>query len=200
MLSNLVTLSRVPLLGVIVILLYLSSATGQLVAAPLIVILILMDTLDGYLARTHGEESIVGSVLDIAADRGVEYVLWTVFAHLRLIPVLIPIIVLLRGTFVDAIRSMAPAHGLKPFDLMRSELGRFLVGSPWLRMPYAVVKAIAFTLLAAAYGFQTAGHPLFRIVYDAAQAISWVALGFCLLRGIPVLIEGPGVLQEQEQG
>jgi len=198
MLANLVTLARVPLLGVIVFLLYLPYAIAQFIAAPLIVILILMDTLDGFLARSRKEASIVGSVLDIAADRAVEYVLWIVFAHLRLIPVLIPILVLLRGTFVDAIRSMAPAQGLKPFDLMRTDIGRFLVGSPWLRSPYAIVKAAAFTLLALVSGLDAAGHPLHAFFYHVARAAVWVALAICLLRGVPVLIEGPKALREQE--
>ncbi len=198
MLANLVTLARIPLLGLIVLLLYSSSATARLIAAPLIVILILMDTLDGLLARARKEENIVGSVLDIAADRAVEYVLWAVFAHLRLIPVLIPVLVLLRGTFVDAIRSVAPAQGLKPFELMRTDVGRFLVGSPWLRAPYALVKAVAFTLLAAVYGLEAAGHTLYDSVHTAALWMTWIALGFCMVRGVPVLIEGPQVLQDQE--
>lgn len=198
MLANLITLLRVPLLSLIVLLLYASSATAQFIAAPLIVLLILMDTLDGFLARSREEETLVGSVLDIAADRAVEYVLWVVFAHLRLIPILIPILFLVRGTFVDAIRSMAPAQDLKPFELMRTDLGRFLVGSPWLRSPYAIIKAAAFTLLAAVKGLDAVGHPLYVFVNDAAQVTAWIALGFCLLRGVPVLIEGSRALQEQD--
>jgi len=81
MLANWITLSRIPLLGIIIALLYGASATAQLIAAPLILVLILMDTLDGVLARARGETSLLGSVLDIAADRAVEYALWMVFAH-----------------------------------------------------------------------------------------------------------------------
>jgi len=117
MLANWITLSRIPLLGIVIALLYGASATAQLIAAPLILVLILMDTLDGVLARARGETSLLGSVLDIAADRAVEYALWMVFAHLRLIPVAIPLIVVIRGTFVDSVRSVAPARGLKPFEL-----------------------------------------------------------------------------------
>ncbi len=158
MLANWITLSRIPLLGIIIALLYGASATAQLIAAPLILVLILMDTLDGVLARARGETSLLGSVLDIAADRAVEYALWMVFAHLRLIPVAIPLIVVIRGTFVDSVRSVAPARGLKPFELMRSKVGRFLVGSPWLRAPFGVAKAVAFILLALAHGLNTLGH------------------------------------------
>jgi CDP-diacylglycerol--glycerol-3-phosphate 3-phosphatidyltransferase len=197
MTANLVTLARMPLLVVIVLLLYSVSSTTQLIAAPLVILLILMDTLDGILARARAEVSIVGSVLDIAADRAVEYVLWVVFAHLQLISIWIPILVLVRGTFVDAIRSVAPAYGLKPFELMQTPLGRFLVGSPWLRTPYAVIKAVAFALLAVAQGLQTAGHPRFSSVHGAAQVMAWMGLTCCILRGLPVLIEGPMALKQR---
>lgn len=193
-LANWITLSRIPLLGGIVALLYTDSATAQLATAPLILLLILMDTFDGVLARARGETSLLGSVLDIAADRAVEFALWVVFAHLRLISVLIPLIVVIRGTFVDSVRSVAPARGLKPFDLMRSKLGRFLVGSPWLRTPFGVAKATAFILLALAYGLSTLGHAWAGGVNLAAQIASWVAVAFCLARGLPVLIEAPRVL------
>ena len=194
MLANWITLSRIPLLGIIIALLYSASATAQLIAAPLILVLILMDTLDGVLARARGETSLLGSVLDIAADRAVEYALWVVFAHLRLISVAIPLIVVIRGTFVDSVRSVAPARGLKPFELMRSKVGRFLVGPPWLRAPFGVVKAVAFILLALAHGLNTLGHVAAGGVALAAQIASWIAVAFCLARGLPVLIEAPRVL------
>lgn len=194
MLANWITLSRIPLLGIVIALLYGASATAQLIAAPLILVLILMDTLDGVLARARGETSLLGSVLDIAADRAVEYALWMVFAHLRLIPVAIPLIVVIRGTFVDSVRSVAPARGLKPFELMRSKVGRFLVGSPWLRAPFGVAKAVAFILLALAHGLNTLGHVAAGGVALAAQIASWIAVAFCLARGLPVLIEAPRVL------
>jgi len=198
-LANWITLSRIPLLGIIIVLLYLPSATARIIAAPLILLLILLDMLDGYLARSRGEASLLGSVLDIAADRSVEYALWVVFAHLRLISVVIPLLVLVRGTFVDAIRSVAPARGLKPFDLLRSPLGRFLVGSPWLRTPFAVAKAIAFALLALTYGLSTAGSPAGETLLLPAQIAAWVAVAFCLARGLPVLLEAPGVLRESKE-
>lgn len=194
MLANWITIARIPLLGIIIALLYSASATAQLSAAPLILVLILMDTLDGVLARARGETSLLGSVLDIAADRAVEYALWVVFAHLRLISVAIPLIVVIRGTFVDSVRSVAPARGLKPFELMRSKVGRFLVGSPWLRAPFGVVKAVAFILLALAHGLDTLGHGAAGGVALAAQSASWIAVAFCLARGLPVLIEAPRVL------
>ncbi|MBN1875419.1 MAG: CDP-alcohol phosphatidyltransferase family protein [Anaerolineae bacterium] len=198
MIANMITLSRIPLLALIIFLLYQPTASTQFIAVPLIVVLILMDTLDGVVARKLGETSLLGSVLDIAADRAVELALWIVFADLNMIPVVIPLLVMARGTFVDAFRSVAPSKGLTPFELMRSRLGRFLVKSPWLRTPYGVVKAVAFVLLAWAQGLQTAAHPAFATIFTCSQTAAWLAFMFCVLRGLPVLIEAPGVLMAED--
>jgi len=197
MLANIITLSRIPLLILIIALLYQPTVTPRLIAAPLIILLIVMDSFDGAIARKRGETSVLGSVLDIAADRAVEYVMWVVFAHLRLISVVFPLIVLLRGTFVDAVRAVAPSKGLSPFEMMRSPVGRFLVKSPWLRTPFAVAKAVAFFFLALAHGLAAASSPALTAINGVAQVCAWLALLLCLLRGVPVLIEAPRALSEE---
>jgi len=197
MLANVITLSRIPLLILIIALLYQPAATPRLIAAPLIILLIVMDSFDGVIARKRGETSVLGSVLDIAADRAVEYVMWVVFAHLGLISIIFPVIVLLRGTFVDAVRAVAPSKGLSPFEMMRSPVGRFLVKSPWLRTPFAVAKAVAFFFLALAHGLAAAGSPALATINIVAQVCAWVALALCLLRGVPVLLEAPRALREE---
>ncbi len=196
MLANYITISRIPLLLLVVLCIATPVAWMRVAAVPLILLLIALDSIDGWVARSRGESSILGSVLDIAADRAVEYSLWVTFAVMGLVPLLIPIIVLLRGTFVDAFRSVAPARGLAPFDLLRSKLGRFLVGSPWLRGPYALVKALAFSLLALTHALQTMGSPAAAGWNVAAQIAVWLAFALCLVRGIPVIVEAPRVLME----
>ncbi len=193
---NQVTLARLPLLALIIVLLYSSSGVAYLIAAPLILALILMDSLDGYLARKYKKASLLGSVLDIGVDRAVEYVMWVVFAHLRLISVVIPLLVIVRGSLVDTIRAVAPARGETPFGMMRTRLGRFLVGSPWMRSSYGIMKAVAFVALALMYGLKTLSSPLSPPFYALAQGASWLALLLCLVRGAPVLIEAPRLLRD----
>jgi CDP-diacylglycerol--glycerol-3-phosphate 3-phosphatidyltransferase len=200
MMANWVTLARIPLLAVVVMLLYAPEATLRLSAPPLILVLILMDTLDGVIARARNETSVLGSMLDIASDRAVEYALWMVFAHLRLIPVFIPLTVLVRGTFVDTFRSLAPRRGVKPFDLLQRRVGRFLVASPFMRTSYAVTKATAFVLLSLAHASAALEGGEVLHLTRGAQFAAWLALALCLARGIPVLIEAPGVLQEPVVG
>ncbi|MBN2007502.1 MAG: CDP-alcohol phosphatidyltransferase family protein [Anaerolineae bacterium] len=196
MIANAITISRIPLLALTAILLYQEHALPRIVAAFLTILLIVLDSLDGYIARIRGETSLLGSVLDIAADRTVEFVLWVVYADLDLIPIAIPLIVLARGTFVDAVRAVAPARGVTPFDLMRSKISRFMVKSPVFRTSFAIAKAAAFFLLALGYGLTASGHAWADSVSFSAQICAWLAFALCLARGIPVLVEAPRILQE----
>ncbi len=196
--ANLITVLRFPLLVVVVLLLYLGGTVGQLIDAFLIVVLILMDSLDGIVARRRGEQTLIGSALDIAADRAVEIVLWVAYAHLGLIPVLIPLTVIIRGALTDSIRNVALQHGQSAHSMMRSSWGRWLVASSPMRTGYAVVKAVAFTLLALALGLRTGGHAAWHGIWIAASVVSWMALALCIVRGLPVLVEAQGLFQSAE--
>lgn len=199
--ANKITLSRIPLLIVVVLLLYLGSPVVQLVTAAIVVVLILMDTLDGIVARRRQEVGMLGSKLDIAVDRLVELVLWVVYAHLGLISVAIPIIVIIRGGLVDTVRSFSLVWGETSFGMMQTKWGRRLVASDFMRFFYGVSKGFAFCLLAVALGLQGlwAGTPKAdwaETVRVIAVVLSWIAAAFCVLRGLPVLLEAPALLRD----
>jgi len=195
MLANWLTISRIPLLGLALYLLAWPPITGRMIAVPLIVVVILLDTIDGIVARARGETSLLGSVLDIATDRAVEYALWVMFAWLHLISPVIPLVVLVRGSLVDAVRSVAPSRGKTPFGLMQTALGRFLVGAPWMRTSYSIAKFSAFVLLSLGHAFMSAGYITGTPILAVGRMFSWIALVLCLVRGIPVLLEAPTLLQ-----
>jgi len=196
--ANLITVLRFPLLVVVVLLLYSGGTVGPLVGAPLIVALILMDSLDGIVARRRDEQTLIGGALDIAADRAVEIVLWMAYAHLRFISVAIPLTVVIRGALTDSIRNVALQHGQSAHSMMRSSWGRWLVRSGAMRTIYAVAKAVAFTLLALALGLQTGGYAVWYSVWVVASVVSWVAVALCIVRGLPVLIEVRGLFKSAE--
>jgi CDP-diacylglycerol--glycerol-3-phosphate 3-phosphatidyltransferase len=196
--ANLITVLRFPLLVVVVLLLYSGGTAGPLIGAPLIVVLILMDSLDGIVARRRGEQTLIGGALDIAADRAVEVVLWMAYAQLRLILVAIPLTVVIRGALTDSIRNVALQHGQSAHSMMRSSWGRWLVNSPAMRTSYGVAKAVAFTLLALALGLQTGGHAAWHSVWVFASWASWAAVALCVVRGLPVLIEARKLFQSAE--
>ena len=201
--ANLITILRFPLLLVIILLLSMASPLARLITVFLLVVLILMDSLDGMVARSRNEVSLMGSVLDIMADRSVELVLWICYAHLGLIPVAIPIIYVVRDTVVDALRSVYVGAGMAPLKAMRTNLGKFLVGSSPMRTSYAVSKlfsfaGLAFTHALAAYANRGAvGSNSVRLSSSIFNIISWLSVALCLARGLPVVVEALPFLSEQ---
>ena len=193
--ANLITVVRLPLLVGIVLCLYSPSPILRLITVPLLIVLIAMDSVDGIIARRRGEESVLGSVLDIMADRVIELVLWVVYAHLGLIPVAVPIIYIMRGITVDSLRNMGASEGTAPFKTLQTRLGAWLVGSPWMRSTYGVSKLISFAGLAAAHTL--AAYAARGVVSENTVSLAltifnvttWISVTFCLVRGLPVIIE-----------
>jgi phosphatidylglycerophosphate synthase len=196
--ANLITLSRFPLLVFILMLLYWGGRAGQLAGAPLIILLMAMDSFDGLAARRRNEATLVGAALDIAADRAVEIVFWVSYAHLGLIPVFVPLTFVIRGALTDSVRSVALQHGYSAHSMMRSRLGRWLVAGSLVRTVYALVKAAAFVLLALTLGLRTAEGDARRGLWTLSLVLTWVSVMFCLLRGIPVLVEAPRLFRSVE--
>ncbi len=193
MLANWITLSRFPLLLVNVLILYRGSAPLRLAAVGLLFVGLMLDTVDGVVARKTGTTSLFGSVLDIAADRTYELVLWICFAHLGLVPLAIPLVVIARTTLTDAFRSIEVGQGTAPFAQHRTRLGRFLVGSTPMRTGYSIAKTITFCGLALAhalggFGAEVVPAGLVAGMLTVFQGTAWVAVGFCVLRGVPVVV------------
>ncbi|NQS91446.1 MAG: CDP-alcohol phosphatidyltransferase family protein, partial [Chloroflexi bacterium] len=145
---------------------------------------------DGWVARKRGETSLMGSVLDIATDRTLEYILWVVYAHLGLISIVVPLIVIIRGTTVDAVRSVGMKEGLSAFDQIQSPLNRFLVSSRFMRAIYGTSKGTAAALLTLAYALQSGFSEWFVLAYQVGLVFTWISVVVCLARGLPVLWEG----------
>lgn len=188
--ANLITLSRFPLLFLYLALMYFGGETALLWNVPFIILIFYLDTLDGWVARKRDETSLIGSVFDIATDRTLEYVLWVVYAHLGLISVLVPIIVLIRGTSVDAVRSIGMKKGVSPFEQIQSPVNRFLVRSRFMRGLYGTVKATAAAFLTLSYALFSMGSEWSILSYQIALVFTWISVIVCVIRGVPVLIEG----------
>lgn len=193
MLANWITLSRFPLLLATVLILYAGSPGLRLAGVVLLFFGLMLDTVDGVVARSRGETSLFGSVLDIAADRTYELVLWVSFADLRMISVAVPLIIIARTTLTDAFRSIGVGQGTAPFAQHRTALGRFLVGSSWMRTGYAVTKVATFCGLALAQAFSglSPATPWARMVpamMEVFRVTAWFAVAFCVFRGLPVII------------
>jgi phosphatidylglycerophosphate synthase len=178
---NAVTLARFPMLVASVAVLYRGTPALRLAGVALLAAGLLLDTVDGVVARRTGQVTLLGSMLDIAADRAYELTLWLVYADLDLVPAAIPVIVIVRTTLTDAIRAVGVGGGETPFAQPRAGLARWLVGSSAMRTAYAAAKLIAFCGLALVLAL---GH---REWLSPLRGVAWVTVGLCLLRGAPVL-------------
>jgi CDP-diacylglycerol--glycerol-3-phosphate 3-phosphatidyltransferase len=204
MMANLITAGRVGLVFIAIALLYTHTARGAFAAFALVLTAIVMDWLDGFLARKTHTDTPFGAVMDILGDRIVENVLWIVFAHLRLIPVWVPIVVVARGFVTDAFRSVALTQGETPFGkktMIKSRLGRLLVSSRTSRALYAGAKIVAFcymilyfALLQSVPTAPTEIHVwIFKgglSVHGVGLAIVYFTVALCLIRALPVIQDG----------
>ncbi|MGH7498219.1 MAG: CDP-alcohol phosphatidyltransferase family protein [Gemmatimonadales bacterium] len=193
MLANWITLSRFPLLLASVMILYHAPPAIQLAGVALLFLGLMLDTVDGVVARRAGQTSLFGSVLDIAADRTYETILWVCFADLRLISLGIPLIVVARTTLTDALRSVGVGQGTAPFAQHRSPIARFLVASPAMRVAYSVSKVATFCGLALARALSgfPAGTTWTAVVSPMVavlQVFAWLTVVICVCRGLPVIV------------
>lgn len=192
--ANLITLGRLLLLILVVMVAYQPPTLFQLINVPLLILVFVSDALDGYVARKRHETSQFGAMFDIAGDRIVELTMWIVLAHLGLVPVWVPVIFVVRGTIVDAIRaSQTRSRRASPFAVMETPLGKWLVAGRFMRAFYAVAKATAFCWLLLLQPLPVAMPALWSAYGGPGEAIGQVLVGIavflCLVRGLPVIIE-----------
>lgn len=200
-LANMITISRIIVLYIAVVMIYTQEILWLTIAGGLSILIIVLDGLDGIVARRRNEVTQFGGILDITGDRIVENVFLVVFADLDVIPMWIPVIVISRGFIVDAIRSQALAAGKAAIgqnSMNTSAIGKFLVSSRFMRAISGLSKATAFPYLTLVLLIDShlrdanlTEYPW--ISYYTHQggivlAITMTAVN--LIRGIPVFIEG----------
>jgi CDP-diacylglycerol--glycerol-3-phosphate 3-phosphatidyltransferase len=213
--ANLITLSRVILLFMAIGLLYLREPVAAAAAVLLTIIVYATDALDGYVARQRGETTTAGGVFDTAGDRIVENVYWIVFAHLGLIAICIPLLMIARSFAVDAVRSLALAEGRTTFGettMMESQLGRWMVASRLHRALYGMTKLVAQCLLAVQWWAQLTREqdvslgrlPSLEVAWPwivvSTQVLAWFAVTYGLARGALVLYDARHYLRNVPRG
>lgn len=194
MIANLITLFRLMLVFVVISLFDYHIYLDILLVA-LIGLILLLDAVDGYVARKLNQTSAFGALLDIVGDRIVECVFWVYFAYVGLIPFWIPVIVIVRGFFTDGLRSAAFAQGKTAFgenSMMTSRWTRALTSSRASRSIYGIAKAVAFVYLGGVIAFKNSGiYPELVVGLELAGVIlSVIAVAMCVIRGLPVLVDG----------
>ncbi len=198
--ANLITVGRLLLLFVGVGCIYRNPDGLALLSMILIIVVFAGDGLDGYVARRRGSTSNFGAVFDIAGDRIVETVLWIIFADLELIPIWVPLLVVTRGSIVDAIRSLSYSEGMTAFgekNMMRSALTRWLTAGRFMRGLYGYAKAVGFVFLTGLIGYEAdrTGDSWLISLYGQEwfRALGWLSVwgsvALTIIRGVPVIVD-----------
>ena len=200
--ANLISISRIILVFIAVGLLYFKeSSVAYVVSFILTVIAFSFDALDGYVARKFNEVSKLGSVLDIMSDRIAEYAYWIMFAHMCWVPVVFPIIVVTRGVITDSLRSVALEQGFIAFgkgSMLEDKVCQWICGSKFMKVGYAVAKAVAFSLYIIAYAHIMPKEFAWLLVLIGALAAE-IAILMCVLRAVPVILESKKFFVKEEK-
>ena len=194
--ANFVTIFRVFLMFIAVYLIMActTSQTAYIWALVLTILAFALDGLDGFLARLLHEESKFGALLDIMSDRIVENTYWILFAVMGWISILFPLIAITRGFVTDTIRSAAMEKGLTPFGMQRNPICKWITGSKFMRITYAVAKVLAFIVIIAS---KIPNLPNADLVFTVGYWLAVIAIVFCVVRGLPVIIEAKAVLGDE---
>ena len=113
------------------------------------------------------------------------------------VPVWIPIVVVTRGILTDGVRSLAFEKGFTAFGattMQQNPIAKFIVASNFCRFTYAVCKAMAFAFIIAAN--IPMEYPHKAIVSTVAIVCTYISVFFCVVRGLPVLIESKRFFKE----
>jgi CDP-diacylglycerol---glycerol-3-phosphate 3-phosphatidyltransferase len=197
---NKVTLLRVAV-GFAAVCLFGRGAWANLAAVGLTVAAIVLDALDGHIARKKKMATPMGAQLDILGDRMIENVYFTYFAVVGMVSLWLPVLFFARGAATDFLRGLAMKVGHSGWGanaMLQTWWGRALVASPWSRGLYAAMKCLCFCYLGLELALTRGpvallGQPAadMRVMIRAgAHALTWMTAGFCLVRGLPVLVEG----------
>lgn len=82
-----------------------------IVAGILFLVASLTDFVDGYIARSRNMVTNFGKVADAIADKILVNGLLIILAYDRLIPIIIPVVIITRDTIVDSCKMISGNHG-----------------------------------------------------------------------------------------
>lgn len=197
---NKITLLRVGV-GFAAVGLFGRSAWLNLMAVGLTVTAILLDALDGHIARKKKLATPEGAQIDILGDRMIENMYFTYFAVVGMVSLWLPMLFFARGAATDFLRSLAFRAGHSGWGMnamLQNAWSRALVASRWSRGLYAAMKCLCFCYLglelALTHGPIALLSPVTMntqmAIRAGAQSLAWATAVFCVIRGLPVFLEG----------
>ena len=212
--ANLLTILRMILTVFAIELLFSGRPDFAITSVFLTLFVIILDGLDGVVARALNEQSKFGSVFDILGDRVVENLYWIAFAVIGWVGVWVPMVVVARGILTDGLRSIALAQGYTAFGsstMMQNKFFHFLTASRFSRAVYGFAKTLVFIMLIIAnipnmeyFDGMTVDSFLFYTdiqpcLIKIADILVYITVAMCIIRGVPVLIESKRFINNDKE-
>jgi CDP-diacylglycerol---glycerol-3-phosphate 3-phosphatidyltransferase len=197
---NRITSLRV-VLGFMAVGLFGRNAWLNLLAVALTLSAIMLDALDGHIARAKKMATPEGAQIDILGDRMIENMYFTYFAVVGMVSLWLPMLFFARGAATDFLRGLALKAGYCGWGantMLRNKWARLLVASRWSRGAYATLKCLCFCYLGLELAFLRGpvallgpvNADLHAPVRMGAHFLAWATAAFCIVRGLPVLVVG----------
>lgn len=137
-----------------------------IVAGIIFVLASITDFVDGYLSRKNNQVTDLGKMLDAIADKILVNSVLIILAYKGMLPIIVPVVTVLRDTFVDAIKMQAASKGkvvaaiksgkLKTATLMIGTTLAFFYNLPFELIPINVSDFLLLiaTVLSVVSGIQ----------------------------------------------
>lgn len=197
---NKITILRVAV-GFLAVALFGRNAWLNLLAVALTVVAIVLDALDGHIARKKRLATAEGVQIDILGDRMIENMYFTYFAVVGMVSLWLPMLFFARGATTDFLRSLAfkaGHYGWGMDTMLRNHWARVLVASSWSRGLYAGMKCACFCYLGLELALTRGPVALLSpvtvnlqmMIRAGAHSLTWATAAFCVVRGLPVFLEG----------
>jgi CDP-diacylglycerol--glycerol-3-phosphate 3-phosphatidyltransferase len=188
-LPNTITLSRIPLMFVIVALMYCGWPGAATLAFALFIAAAVGDWLDGYLARSRGLVSTFGKLMDALTDKIMVLGLVMALVDLQRISVWLGLITLCREFLVTGMRMVAATKGVvvaadgggKSKTVTQLIALGFLLAAPMVSRDWPRLTSWDLT------GFSTA-------VYRIGYAIFIVGTGLAVWSGVRYVVNNRKVV------
>jgi CDP-diacylglycerol--glycerol-3-phosphate 3-phosphatidyltransferase len=198
--ANKITLLRVGV-GFLAVSLFGRNPWMNLFAVALTLTAVALDALDGHIARTRKMATPVGAQIDILGDRMIENMYFTYFAVVGMVSLWLPMLFFARGAATDFLRGLAMKAGHSGWGahaMLQNRWARVLVASRWSRGAYATLKCLCFCYLGLELALTRGPVALLGpvtvdlhvAIRAGAQTLAWTTAAFCVVRGLPVLLEG----------
>ncbi len=161
--------------------LLLSGSHSEPRALALLIIIgcVLLDAIDGRVARYFGQADEVGTLADLFADHIFANTIWVCLALLGLVSPWVPLVTTSRDMVVDWFRESNRLVTKNGFEQVARSHLHWLCSSRTMRALYGGAKVTTWVLVLV---------PV--VPGNVAVIVTWLAVTMCLVRALPSLTSG----------